>query len=62
MNQLDKIKRDAQSAANRSGDPVAVFNLNPYSPLYVMRSLPAHAGVPKNAVFVAYPSTTATPS
>jgi hypothetical protein len=56
MTQLEKIKRDAQAAANRDGRPVAVFNLNLYNPLYVMRHVAAGAAAPKDALFVALPA------
>ena len=43
MTQLDKIRALAQRDANRIGRPLAVLNLNPYSPLYVVREVPPEA-------------------
>lgn len=38
---LDQIKRQAQSAANRAGEPRAVLNYNRAgAPLYVIRDVP----------------------
>ena len=37
MTQLEQIKARAQSDANREGKPLAILNLNPYAPLYVIR-------------------------
>jgi hypothetical protein len=33
----ERILAQAQRDANREGRPMAVLNLNPYSPLYVIR-------------------------
>lgn len=41
MNSLQKIRIKAKQAANNAGHPVAIYNLNQYSPpLYVVRDLP----------------------
>ncbi len=37
MNDLQKITARAQADANRTGEAVAILNLNQFSPLYVMR-------------------------
>jgi hypothetical protein len=37
MTPLEQITVRAQHAANREGRPMAVLNLNSYSPLYVVR-------------------------
>jgi hypothetical protein len=34
---LETIRRRAQAAANRNQTPMVVFNLNRYSPMYVIR-------------------------
>ena len=33
----DQIMKRAQLDANREGKPMAVLNLNPYAPMYVIR-------------------------
>lgn len=38
MNNLEQIKAAAQRDANREGRPMVIYNLNPHSPLYVVRS------------------------
>lgn len=38
MNELEKIKARAQADANREGKPLMIFNLNRFSPLYVIRT------------------------
>jgi hypothetical protein len=38
MTKLEKIIALAQSDADRTGNTLLVFNLNPYSPLYVIRN------------------------
>lgn len=37
MATLDQTLQSAQRAANRERKPMAVLNLNPFSPLYVVR-------------------------
>ena len=37
MNSLDQLKARAQADANRTGEAVAILNLNTFNPLYVMR-------------------------
>lgn len=37
MHSLEQIKARAQADANRTGEAVAILNLNTFSPLYVMR-------------------------
>lgn len=37
MNSFQQITARAQADANRTGEPVAILNLNQFSPLYVMR-------------------------
>jgi hypothetical protein len=36
--QLEKVKGRAQFAANLEGKPMAILNLNQFSPLYVIRT------------------------
>jgi hypothetical protein len=38
MTKLEKIIALAQQDADRTGNTLLIFNLNPYSPLYVIRS------------------------
>ena len=54
---LEQAKQNAQRAADRSGKVHSVINLNPYSPMYVIREgARDHAfDVP----FVAYPKSAA---
>lgn len=40
MNSLQKIRIKAKQTANNEGNPVAIYNLNQYSPLYVIRRPP----------------------
>jgi hypothetical protein len=47
----------AQREANREGKPIALLNLNPYSPLYVRRDYDPRMDSMKELVRVAYPST-----
>ncbi len=51
MNNLEKAKAMAQRDADRTRKPMAVYNLNRFSPLYVVRS-----EIHDSAVFVAQPS------
>lgn len=37
MNNLERAKELAQRTADRAGKPMAVLNLNRFSPLYVVR-------------------------
>ena len=37
MNKLEQLKRRAQEQANINSRPMAILNLNQYSPLYVIR-------------------------
>ena len=37
---LETAKRKAQAAADNEGKRIAVINLNPFSPLYVLRFVP----------------------
>lgn len=55
MNQLERIQREAQESANRSGKPECVLNLNRFSALYVIRNY--YEGIEKNAhvVSIHYP-------
>jgi hypothetical protein len=47
----------AQRSANQQNKPMAVINLNRYSPLYVVREhLPTHP-MTDAVVFIAHPST-----
>ena len=50
MSDLEKIKATAQRDADRTGKPMAVYNLNRFSPLYVVRS-----EIRDTAVYVAQP-------
>ena len=38
MNKLDRIIATAQQDADRTGNTLLIFNINRYSPLYVIRS------------------------
>lgn len=49
---------NAQRAANREGRAMCVLNLNPYSPLYVVREHNTVCATPKGLVVVCYPETT----
>ena len=40
MNSLNRVRNMAQSKANEYGRPMAILNLNVYSPLYVVREVP----------------------
>lgn len=37
MNKLQDLKRKAQAEAERTGNAMAILNLNRFSPLYVIR-------------------------
>lgn len=47
---LEKLKGRAAAAANETGKPHAVYNLNRYAPLYVVREYKGG-----EAEFIAYP-------
>ena len=53
---LDKVKLEAQRAANRENKPMCVLNLNHYSPLYVVRFYDSRM-MSDTIVFIAHPST-----
>jgi hypothetical protein len=54
---LEQSKLMAQRSANQQNKPMAVINLNRYSPLYVVREhLPTHP-MTDAVVFIAHPST-----
>jgi hypothetical protein len=40
MNQLEQVRREAKRDATRCGRPLAILNLNPFRPLYVVREVP----------------------
>jgi len=40
---LESIRAKAQKDANASGRELVIYNLNPYSPLYVIREYPSAA-------------------
>lgn len=40
MNKLDQVRKIAERDATQFGRPMAILNLNPFSPLYVVREVP----------------------
>jgi len=40
MTKLEKTREIAKRDANANGRPFAILNLNPFSPLYVVREVP----------------------
>lgn len=50
MNNLQAIRRRAQAQADRESRPLAILNLNSFSPLYVIRA--ADAGIETARGFV----------
>jgi hypothetical protein len=40
MTKLDQVRKLAERDATRLGRPLAILNLNPFSPLYVVREVP----------------------
>lgn len=55
MNDLHKITARAQADANRTGEPVAILNLNQFSPLYVMRYPSTEVRMSKRLVKIVEP-------
>lgn len=50
MHNLEKAIAEAEKTANREGKPVAIYNLNSFSPLYVIRSAPSEGETPRGYV------------
>lgn len=55
MSKLDRIIATAQQDADRTGNTLLIFNLNPYSPLYVIRSFTVAGANSKELVRVITP-------
>jgi len=47
---LDKVRDMAQRDADRTRRTLAIYNLNPYSPLYVIRDAPPPSAVPPRSL------------
>lgn len=50
MNNLEKAIAEAKKTANRKGETVAIYNLNSFSPQYVIRSAPSEGETPRGFV------------
>jgi hypothetical protein len=55
MTKLDRIIAQAQADADRTGNTLLIFNLNPYSPLYVIRNFTVAGAHSKELVRIITP-------